>query len=73
MQKKVFKLLEHINAANKHLPGSKLEKLKMQNDIRAYMGFFGLPAIYLTLNPNATHSPIFQSMWGDDDIVDLTA
>ena len=60
MQKKVFKLLEHVNATNKHLPGSKLEKLKMRNDIRAYMGFFGLPAIYLTLNPNATHSLIFK-------------
>ncbi|KAF8290396.1 hypothetical protein DL93DRAFT_2069047, partial [Clavulina sp. PMI_390] len=70
-QKKVLKLLEEVNAITTHLPGSKLDKLKIRNDIRAYMGYFGLPVIYLTLNPSATHSPIYQVMWGDD-AVDLT-
>jgi len=48
--KDVMKLLEHVNAISSHLPGSKLDKLRIRNEIRAYMGYFGLPVIYLTLN-----------------------
>ena len=43
----------------------------MRNEIRSYCGFFGLLQIYITLNPNVAHSPIFQVMFGDKT-VDLT-
>ena len=43
----------------------------MRNEIQSYCGFFGLPHIYITLNLNAAHSPIFQAMFRNE-IVDLT-
>jgi hypothetical protein len=52
-QKIVMKLLSHVDAVVSHLPGSKMNKLKIRNDIRAYVGYFGLPVLYLTLNPRA--------------------
>src|SRR6266478_4776413 len=66
-----MKLLEQVNAISSHLPGSKLDKLRIHNEIQAYMAYFGLPVVYLTLNPSATHSPIFQVMSGNA-AVDLT-
>jgi hypothetical protein len=35
------------------------------------MGYFALPHFYVTMNPNAKHSPIFHAMWGDE-AVDLS-
>jgi len=29
---------------------------------------FGLPHIYITLNPSAAHSPIFQVIFGDESV-----
>ena len=40
----------------------------MRNEIRSYCGFFGLPQLYITLNPSAVHSLIFQLMFGDETI-----
>jgi len=71
-QKSVLTLLNEVNAVSANIPGSSASKLKVRNDIRAYMGYFGLPHLYMTLNPNASHSPIFQVMYGDE-AVDLSA
>lgn len=60
-----------MNTIAAHIPGSQAAKIFMHNEIRSYCRFFGLPHIYITLNPNAAHSPIFQAMFGDETI-DLT-
>jgi hypothetical protein len=70
-QKKVLSLMREVNTVGVHIPGSSASKLKCRNEIRAYMGYFGLPHLFLTLNPAASHSPVFQAIWGDE-AVDLT-
>ncbi|HEX9503120.1 MAG TPA: hypothetical protein VF974_02255 [Patescibacteria group bacterium] len=50
------------------IPGSSASKIDVHNDIQAYMGYFGLPHIYMTINPNANHSPLFQVIYGDDSV-----
>jgi hypothetical protein len=70
-QKSALDLLKHVNTIAARIPGSQAAKIFMRNEIRSYCGFFGLPHIYITLNPNAAHSPIFQVMFGDET-VDLT-
>ena len=40
--------------------------------MRAYCGLFGIPQIFMTINPCPVHSPIFQVMVGDRT-VDLSA
>lgn len=70
-QKKVMTLVQEVNTIGAKIPGSSSSKLLLRNEIRAYMGYFGLPHLYLTLNPSAGHSPVFQAVWGDD-AVDLS-
>ena len=70
-QKSALDLLKHVNTIAARIPGSQAAKIFMHNEIRSYCGFFGLPHIYITLNPNAAHSPVFQAMFGDET-VDLT-
>jgi Helitron helicase-like domain at N-terminus len=71
-EKNVMTLLKQVNTVSVKIPGSSASKLQVQNEIHAYMGYFGLPQLYMTLNPNASHSPIFQAMYGDD-LVDLSS
>ncbi|KAF8235225.1 hypothetical protein L208DRAFT_1257934, partial [Tricholoma matsutake] len=40
-------------------------KISSRNTIRSYAGFFGIPSLYFTANPNTAHSPLFQLMCGD--------
>jgi hypothetical protein len=68
----VMTLLKEVSAVSAKIPGSSASKLHIRNEIRAYMGYFCLPHLYLTLNPNASHSPIFQVIYGDD-MVDLSS
>ncbi|KZT35095.1 hypothetical protein SISSUDRAFT_956001, partial [Sistotremastrum suecicum HHB10207 ss-3] len=63
--------LKTLNTISAHIPGSHAAKIKARNEIRAYMGYYGLPHVYLTMNPNASDSPIFQVMVGDD-MIDLS-
>ena len=70
-QKFALDLLKHVNTIAAHIPGSQAAKIFMQNEIRSYCGLFGLPHIYIMLNPNAAHSPIFQVMFGDE-MINLT-
>ena len=67
-QKDALDLLKHVNTIAARIPGSQATKVFMRNEIRSYCGFFGLPHLYITSNPNATHSPIFQFMFGDETV-----
>ena len=40
----------------------------MCNCIQSYITHFGLPHIFLTLNPAPHHSPIFQFIYGDESV-----
>ncbi|KAF8577716.1 hypothetical protein K439DRAFT_1649015 [Ramaria rubella] len=71
-QKQALDLLKHVNTVAARIFGSQASKIQVRNEIRNYIGLFGLPHIYLTMNPNPVHSPIFQVMFGDTDI-DMTS
>ena len=68
--KDAFTLLDEVQAINAKIPGSSSSKKQMRAEIRSYFGYFGLPQLYITMNPNASHSPIFQVIYGDK-VVDL--
>jgi len=67
-QQKALNLLQHVNAVAAHIPGSQASKIFVRNEIRSYSAYFGLPHIYFTANPSATHSPIFQVIFGDKTV-----
>ncbi|KZT31327.1 hypothetical protein SISSUDRAFT_995281, partial [Sistotremastrum suecicum HHB10207 ss-3] len=71
-QKRVLTLLKRVNTISSHLPGSQACKVKARNDIRGYMGYFGLTHVFLTMNTNAHHCPVFHVMFGDQ-AVDLSS
>ncbi|KIJ25886.1 hypothetical protein M422DRAFT_192912, partial [Sphaerobolus stellatus SS14] len=71
-QRDVFDLLHNVNTIAAKIPGSQASKVLLRNEIRSYTSLFGLPHIYLTMNPNPVHSPLFQVMFGDKK-VDLTS
>jgi len=60
-----FDLMHHLNAVSAKIPGTPLFKLSLRNKIKAAMCHFGCGHIYLTLNPPAAHSPLFQVAYGD--------
>ncbi|KAH7904303.1 hypothetical protein BJ138DRAFT_1019305, partial [Hygrophoropsis aurantiaca] len=70
-QKKALRLLNQVNTISARIPGSQASKIFVRNEIRSYMGWFGIPILFFTANPNPSHSPIFQVMYGDES-VDLT-
>ncbi|KDQ06453.1 hypothetical protein BOTBODRAFT_121489 [Botryobasidium botryosum FD-172 SS1] len=67
-QKEVFDLLSKVNTISAKIPGSQASKLSDRNTIRAFSGYFGIGHIFLTMNPSAAHSPIFQVMVGDEEV-----
>ncbi|KAJ3516563.1 hypothetical protein NMY22_g14178 [Coprinellus aureogranulatus] len=71
-QRTALDLLRYVNTVGEKIPGSHMAKISSRADIRNYFGYFGLSHIFLTFNPNAAHSPIFQVMYGDKT-VDLNA
>jgi ATP-dependent exoDNAse (exonuclease V) alpha subunit len=70
-QKEAVSLIRELNTIGARIPGSEASKIFTRNEIRSYFGYFGMPHLYFTANPNASHSPIFQVMAGDVN-VDLT-
>src|SRR5882672_7541057 len=60
--------MQQVNIVSAHIPGSQASKIQTHNKIRSYYGLFGLPHIYITLNPCAAHSRIFQVIFGDESI-----
>jgi hypothetical protein len=70
-QHKAIDLLKQVNTVAAQVPGSQASQIHIPNEIRNYFGYFGMPQLFFTANPSATHSPIFQVMCGDTN-VDLT-
>ena len=71
-EKGAMNFLKHVNRIAAHIPGSHASKILVHNEIHNYFGYFGLPQLFFTFNPNPAHSPIFQVMYGDSS-VDLTS
>jgi len=67
-QKKVFDLLNEVNTVSARIPGSQASKIYCHNEIHSYSGLFGMPILFLTVNPNPSHSPMFQVIFGDQTI-----
>jgi len=67
-QKNALDLMQQVNIVSAHIPGSEASKIQTHNKIRSYYGLFGLPHIYITLNPCAAHSPIFQVIFGEKSV-----
>ncbi|KAJ4494220.1 hypothetical protein C8R41DRAFT_739391, partial [Lentinula lateritia] len=63
-----FQLLNNVNIIAAKIPGSQALKTATRNQICSYYGYFGLPHLFLTLNPSAVHSPVFQVMYGEDGV-----
>ncbi|KZT29852.1 hypothetical protein NEOLEDRAFT_1153726 [Neolentinus lepideus HHB14362 ss-1] len=70
-QQDALDLLKYVNTIAARIPGSQASKILCRNEVRSYYGYFGLPHLYMTINPNPAHNPIFQVMFGDVT-VDLT-
>jgi hypothetical protein len=70
-QRNAMDLLKHVNTVAACVPGSQASQIHIWNEIRNYFGYFGMPQLYFTANPSATHSPIFQVIYGNTN-VDLT-
>ena len=66
--KDAFTLVNEVSTISGNIPGSAAGKRKIRNDMRAYFGYFGMPHLYLTMNPNASHSPLFQRIFGDKSV-----
>jgi len=64
-QKKVFDLLSEVNIVSAKIPGSQASKIFCHNEIQSHSGLFGMPILFLTVNPNPSHSPMFQIIFGD--------
>ena len=67
-QKNAIELLNKINTISTKMPGSQAMKMFIRNEIQSYFSHFALPHIYLTFNPCAAHSPVFQVMFGDTNV-----
>lgn len=67
-EKRVFTLLREVNTIAGKVTGSQASKIRHHNEIRAYVGRFGVPQLFFTANPSAQNSPMFQLMWGDENI-----
>ena len=57
-----------MTTVSARLPGSQASKIFCHNEIHSYSGLFGIPILFLTANPNPTHSPMFQVILGDQSI-----
>ncbi|KAJ3860907.1 hypothetical protein EV359DRAFT_48206, partial [Lentinula novae-zelandiae] len=71
-EQNAFRLLKEVNFISAKIPGSQAAKSKIRQNIRSYYAYFGLPHLFVTLNPSAVHSPVFQVIYGDQN-VDLSA
>ena len=67
-QKKVFDVLNQLTAAASKVPGSKSAKVSHRNNIRSYVGKFGIPHLFVTLNPIAAYSPSFRVFLGNEEV-----
>ena len=50
--KQVLDMLKQVNTIASHIPGSQSSKILIRNEIRSYIGYFGIPHLYITINPS---------------------
>ncbi|VDB89145.1 unnamed protein product [Peniophora sp. CBMAI 1063] len=62
---KALHLLRQVRSVTSCIPGSEGAKHRAQSEIRGYSAVLGVPHLFITLNVNAMHSPVFQFMCGD--------
>lgn len=65
-EKRVFRVLRHVQYIGHTHPGSTSSITTMREEIRATSRLHGLPHIFLTLNPADAHNPIRQFMAGQN-------
>jgi Helitron helicase-like domain at N-terminus len=53
-----LKILSQLNVMNTHLRGSSGSKVMMRNEIRSLIQRFGVPALFITLNPSDVNNPL---------------
>ncbi|KAE8221158.1 hypothetical protein CF319_g5436 [Tilletia indica] len=68
VENRIRDLLDRCSIVNSKVPGSKAIMDLARADIRAMIGHFGIFQLFLTINPTATHSPIFHIFYGDDSV-----
>ncbi|KLO10936.1 hypothetical protein SCHPADRAFT_831849, partial [Schizopora paradoxa] len=61
-------LLKQVNTVTTHVPGSHAAKIRAKSEIMSYIGFKGVPQLFLTINPSPHHNPVFQVMYGDETV-----
>lgn len=67
-EKNALALLKEVNTIFAYVPGSQASKVIIRHEIRSYFLHFSLPTLFFTFNPSATHSPVFQVIFGKHDI-----
>ncbi|EJD49282.1 hypothetical protein AURDEDRAFT_33463, partial [Auricularia subglabra TFB-10046 SS5] len=68
----VLELLKIVEAVAAKVPGGHATKVALRRNIYSFMRHFGVPHVFLTLNPGPVHSPLFHLMFGDTT-VDLSS
>ncbi|KAE8250383.1 hypothetical protein A4X13_0g4771 [Tilletia indica] len=68
VEARVFELLDKCNLVSAKVPGSRSVMNRARADIRALIGHFGIFQLFLTINPGATHSPVFHIFFGDKTV-----
>ncbi|RPD53753.1 hypothetical protein L226DRAFT_469967, partial [Lentinus tigrinus ALCF2SS1-7] len=58
-------LVNSVGAVLHDIPGTSGYKLKMRNEIRALVNFYGTPAFFITLNPSDIDHPLVRLYTGD--------
>ncbi|KAE8216207.1 hypothetical protein CF319_g8945, partial [Tilletia indica] len=64
----VHRLLKKCELISTRVPGSKAAMNLARAEIRSYIAEFGIFQLFLTLNPNPLHSPVFQIFYGDGSV-----
>ncbi|KAE8228524.1 hypothetical protein CF326_g6539 [Tilletia indica] len=64
----VQRLLKKCELISVRVPGSKAAMNLARAEIRSYIGEHGIFQLFLTLNPNPLHSPVFQVFFGDTGV-----
>ncbi|KAE9392547.1 hypothetical protein BT96DRAFT_959311 [Gymnopus androsaceus JB14] len=62
-EQRAFHLLKEVNTVSAKIPGSQASKITLRQEIHSYYAYFGLPQLFLTLNPSAIHNPVFQVIY----------
>ncbi|EJD34162.1 hypothetical protein AURDEDRAFT_76427, partial [Auricularia subglabra TFB-10046 SS5] len=64
----VLDLLRLVELVAAKVPGSHASKQALRRKIFAMCRHYGVPQVYITLNPGPVHSPLFHLMAGDESI-----